>query len=230
MKYRNKFSDERLDRMCCYCGNAPDTRDHIPSKVLLDEPFPENLPVVPCCDGCNQEFSKDEEYFACLIECMANGTTDIFNLKRDKIRRILTNKPSLHQKLAESLISENGDTYFKVAGERIENVILKLAKGHAQYEASMPLLGKPSHLAYKPIPTMRQAEADSFFSTPVIEKFPEVGSRMFLAIAADNTPYSPWQIVQDGLYEFLIVSDMGRLSVRLVLSNFLAAEITWNNK
>lgn len=93
---RNKFSDERLDQMCCYYGNFPDTRDHVPSKVLLNDPFPENLPVVPCCNGCNQDFSLDEEYFACVIECIVNGSVEIADLKKGK------NKTNIIQKARTS--------------------------------------------------------------------------------------------------------------------------------
>ena len=79
------FSDIRLSNSCSYCGETnPDTRDHVPSKVLLDPPYPNNLPVVPCCNDCNTKFSLDEEYFACLIECIIHGTTDI---TKPKMRR-----------------------------------------------------------------------------------------------------------------------------------------------
>ncbi|TDP73113.1 hypothetical protein DES47_102859 [Roseateles toxinivorans] len=33
------FVDDRLTGICVYCGTRPDTRDHSPSKVLLDEPY-----------------------------------------------------------------------------------------------------------------------------------------------------------------------------------------------
>jgi len=79
------FSDQRLDGHCIYCGNKPDSRDHVPSKVFLDRPFPENLPVVAACTECNQNFSLDEEYVACLLECTLCGTTEPKLLKRGKI-------------------------------------------------------------------------------------------------------------------------------------------------
>jgi len=230
MVNRNKFSDVRLDQMCCYCGDMPDTRDHVPSKVLLNDPFPENLPVVPCCNACNQDFSKDEEYFACVIECIINGSAEINDLKREKIQRILSKRPALQKKLANAKVVSNDGISFMVEERRIEKVLLKLAKGHAQFDASSPLLGQPTHLAYKPLQTMTEEENIKFFSEPVIEKYPEVGSRLFLQIVEnqDSTPYSIWQDVQDGVYSYLISSQMGRLSVRLIISNFLAAEIIWD--
>lgn len=102
MKQIKKISDFRLEGYCVYCGGKPETRDHVPSKIILDKPFPENLPVVPACNKCNQDFSKDEEYFACLIECVLRGTTEPVKLKREKIKDILVRKPQLSLK---SLIS-----------------------------------------------------------------------------------------------------------------------------
>ena len=43
------FNDNRLNNICPYCGDYGDTRDHVPSKALLDRPFPNDLPVVPAC-------------------------------------------------------------------------------------------------------------------------------------------------------------------------------------
>ena len=76
MEQINNFADKRLIRGCIYCYRPAETRDHVPSKCLLEKPFPENLPVVGCCDSCNQSFSKDEQYFVCLIESVLCGSTD----------------------------------------------------------------------------------------------------------------------------------------------------------
>jgi hypothetical protein len=228
MKYINKFSDERLDQMCCYCGSLPDTRDHIPSKILLNDPFPEDLPVVYCCNSCNQSFSKDEEYFACLIECIINGSAEIEDLKREKIKRVLSKRPALQKRLADAKVQNAEGSFFSIEGERIENVLLKLAKGHAQFDASSPLLGKPTYMVYKPLHTMTETENEKFFSGPEVEKYPEVGSRLFFRIVEDNTPHSAWQIVQENVYAYMVTSQIGRLSVRLVISDFLAAEVIWD--
>jgi hypothetical protein len=77
------FNDNRLDAVCSYCGeNIANTRDHVPSEILLDEPYPENLLVISCCLKCNQSFSLDEEYVACLLECVICGTTETEKLSR----------------------------------------------------------------------------------------------------------------------------------------------------
>lgn len=76
---------------------------------------------------------------------------------------------------------------------------------------------------------MTAKENESFFASPQIEKYPEVGSRLFFQLCDGNEPSSAWQIVQDDVYAYLIASQMGRLSVRLVIANFLAAEIIWDD-
>ena len=50
-------------QLCVYCGRqAADTVDHIPPKLLLARPFPDNLLTVPACLKCNASFQKDDEY------------------------------------------------------------------------------------------------------------------------------------------------------------------------
>jgi hypothetical protein len=61
MRQLRTFGDERELCLYAYCEGVPETRDHVPSRVLLDEPYPENLPVVPACKSCNSGFSADEE-------------------------------------------------------------------------------------------------------------------------------------------------------------------------
>lgn len=73
MDPRHLFIDERHTGMCVYCGSPPDTRDHVPSKVLLDEPYPPELPVVGACEKCSSSFSLDEQYLACFLDCVIHG-------------------------------------------------------------------------------------------------------------------------------------------------------------
>ncbi len=213
--------------MCSYCGEHPDTRDHVPSKILLDEPFPENLPVVPCCDKCNQSFSLDEEYIACLIECVLSGTTDINQLKREKIKKILQNKRPLREKIFHSMNETNGQASFNVEVDRLRNVILKLAKGHAKYENSEPIFDEPIHFAFKPLQTMTEKEIDIFLADSELTKSPEVGSRAMqnFLIDTNKNVHSHWTVVQPNNYSYCVTANPGRLSVKIIVWDYLAAEI-----
>jgi hypothetical protein len=227
MRQIKTFSDDRLDAMCSYCGEFPNTRDHVPSKILLDNPYPENLPIVPCCNECNQSFSLDEEYVACLLECVIHGTTDIDKLKRDKIKNILRRKESLRQKIFKSITETNGQISFNVEIERLKNVILKLAKGHVKYENSTPILEAPTHLEFKPLPIMTQNEINLFLASSELTKSPEVGSRTTqnLLIGTNNVVYSQWITVQPDIYNYCVTTNP--LSVRMIIWNYLAAEVIW---
>jgi hypothetical protein len=61
------YGERRNTGFCVHCDGADETDDHVPSKVLLDEPYPENLMVCPSCMHCNNQLSVDEVYLACLF-------------------------------------------------------------------------------------------------------------------------------------------------------------------
>lgn len=54
--------------VCAYCGETESlTDDHVPPKLMLEEPYPKNLVTVPACFDCNQKFQKDDEYTRTVI-------------------------------------------------------------------------------------------------------------------------------------------------------------------
>lgn len=110
-QYRN-LADDRLIWGCIYCREENTTRDHIPSKILLDKPYPENLPVVGACFSCNNGFSLDEEYLACLIEVLIAKTAEPSKLARGKIADILKDNEKLRKQL--ELISNSNEPLKKM--------------------------------------------------------------------------------------------------------------------
>src|SRR5262245_2052117 len=49
--------------VCAYCSaENPQTVDHVPPKLMLEAPYPDNLVTVPACDDCNKKFMKNDEY------------------------------------------------------------------------------------------------------------------------------------------------------------------------
>jgi len=53
---------------CVYCGAEDNlTVDHVPPKLLLSRPYPDNLITVPACFPCNQSFQKDDEYMRATL-------------------------------------------------------------------------------------------------------------------------------------------------------------------
>lgn len=56
------YGDVRLNHFCAFCGSPAETEDHVPSRCFLDKPYPQDLPVIPCCYKCNHVLSLDEEF------------------------------------------------------------------------------------------------------------------------------------------------------------------------
>lgn len=231
MRQMKTFSDMRLDNTCSYCGEKPESRDHVPSRILLDDPFPENLPVVPCCLKCNQSFSLDEEYFACMLECVLHGTTEIEKLEREKIKSILLRKETLRQRIENSFILENGNKLFQVEPDRMKKVIIKLAKGHVKFENSEPQYDDPTSIWIKPLLTMTKEEYDIFFaSLNNIDKAPEVGSRSFKKLVLEINPnvLSHWTEVQENVYKYSVSVGFGFISVKILIWEYLAVHVIWH--
>lgn len=104
-------ADDRNKGWCVFCGGNDETRHRVPSRVFLDSPLPENLPTVAACDACNNSFSTDEEYMACLIECALSGTADDAT-RRPKIAAIFDRAPALKARLAAARYETDGKVGF----------------------------------------------------------------------------------------------------------------------
>ncbi len=226
MKQIRNFGDERQVAGCAYCGRDTPTRDHVPSRVLLDEPYPENLPVVPSCRECNEGFSADEEYVACLIDCVISGTASAEKVQREKIRRILLSKPALAARLAEARGEENGATHFSIEESRVKNLVLKLGRGHALFELNEPRYEEPFAVGIAPLPSLSDNLHARFEHLQASAIWPEVGSRAMQRLAFDSSNTPEWIVVQPGRYRYVAFVDHA-VEVRIVLSEYLACEVVW---
>lgn len=224
--------DSRLIGVCVYCGGQPGTSDHVPSKILLDDPLPRDLPTVDACSACNASFSLDEEYLACFVECVLSGTADPGALSRNKIKRVLDRKASLAERIRSSARrDEAGLLIWTPEDERVQRVVVKLARGHAAYELSLPQLEDPFDVRIRPFVVMSESDQASFEDAGAsgIMGWPEVGSRAFHR-ACGARPFAdqpgPWVVVQEGRYRYA-VHQSGGVSVQVVLSDYLACSVEW---
>lgn len=227
---RKLFVDERCRGMCVYCGAKPTTRDHCPSKVLLDEPYPPNLPLVAACERCNQKFSKDEQYMACVVECALCGSVDPSEVERPNIRRILVEVPRLAEQIRSTMtLDECGGKVWMADVARVRSVVLKLARGHIDYELSIQLDDNPTVLEVEPLMLMSE-ERREFFENPESEPFalwPEIGSRAFVRLATGGDMASDgWIEVQTGRYRYK-VGQVGGTYAHFVLSEYLGCRVVW---
>jgi hypothetical protein len=231
MDPRKLFADERHAAFCVFCGQPPVTREHAASRILLDDPLPNDLPLVGSCLSCNSGFSRDEEYLACLIECVICGSTAPEALGRPKVRASLLHSPALAARIAAArTVDATGTLIWKPEDDRVRKVILKLARGHVAHQYSEPQLDDPEGISIVPLPLMSHGDREAFETIPGAIVYPEIGSRAFVNLfeACDKTwnPQTGWSVLQEGRYRYA-VSLAGGIAVRLVLSEYLAAEVIW---
>ena len=238
------YADARLVQGCIYCGGPAETRDHVPSRVLLDSPLPENLPVVGACFTCNNGFSQDERYFACFTESVIAGSTDPDHIHRPNIANILRKDSNLRARLEAAREVKDGNTQFYPEPERIKNVLLKLARGHAAFELSQIRRDEPSSIWWRVLPLMTQAERDEYKADEVhvVGVFGEVGARatqrtmvVEASLASANGDQrklqlvvNDWVDVQEDRYRYLAIDDSGGIVIRMIISEYFACEVRWN--
>ncbi len=163
MDPKHLFVDERLKGSCVYCGGPPETVDHVPPRVFLDDPLPENLPVVEACRECNGGFSLDEEYLACLLECVMTGTTETKGLTREKVKRALSRNPRLRAQLEKCRWDDgSGRPWWQPDEARVRNVVMKLARGHIAYELSESWRDEPAAWSVHAIAAILETERQDF--------------------------------------------------------------------
>lgn len=244
MKQRKYFGDWRKkpylqyeknkDCYCIYCGKLAGTREHIPSKVLLDEPYPENLYTLPACYECNNSFSHDEVYVASIIEILSRITIPNYE-RRIGIDKSLEKNPKLRYKIEDEIIYriKQGVDY-KIEISRLDNILLKLAKGHAafelseynfdKYEISIQTFSRDQVLI---------KEWDRFNGIEELGYANEIGSRSIDNIyVIENNHESiiviDWNVVQEKRYKYLAMIVNGEIVIKIVINEYFAAIVTWS--
>lgn len=228
MRQIRDYSDDRNRGFCVLCGRGGGTRDHSPSLVFLDEPYPDNLPVLTACASCNHGLSLDEQYVACLIECAVVGNCDADSMRRDKIARILQKHARLQAFLRDARTATGEREFaFRVDDARVRRVVLKLARGHVAFEAGIPHPEKPAAVAYEPMCLLDEQARRRFEELPEQRSWPEVGSRAFYRAATGcDLAGSGWIDVQPGRYRYAVFYESGD-RVRIVIGEYLACEVAW---
>lgn len=243
MQQLNDFADSRLINGCIYCAGPQQTREHVPSKIFLNRPFPENLPVMPACRKCNNDFSLDEEYVACLISCMKSGSTNPEKISDGRVSKILKDKPRLRV-LLEPIKQENdGVISFQFDEQRLKKIIHKLALGHASFELSTVLREDPESIEFWLLSSMNDNDREDFDSFEMHGLIGEVGSRKsqrpnILEIRLVNQLtgepliipmiINDWIDVQKEKYRYHTIEDGNKIIIKIVFSEFLACQVIWN--
>ncbi|MGD9561075.1 MAG: hypothetical protein AB7F88_02515 [Pyrinomonadaceae bacterium] len=232
MASRPPFLDSRLERDCAYCGKEPTTKDHVPSRVLLDDPPPVNLVTVKSCAKCNNSFSANEEYLACLIECVICGSVDAEDVQREKVKNVLNANLKLAKEINKGRrTDQEGNLLWEFDAHKVRHVIMKLARGHVAFEQSITRHDDPTSVSIFPLALLEPEALDLFENDfrGELGMLPELGSRAFSRIFTDGiTAERPgWVTVQEGRYRYYV--DETALCVRIVLSEYLGCEVIWED-
>jgi hypothetical protein len=237
MEQIKEFVDERQNSWCIHCGGwlsqLETNKDHVPSRGLLLSPHPANPPLVRVCTACNTSFSLDEEYVVAFLSSILAGSTDPVRQSSPKAARILTRSPKLRTKIERSKVEQlafvgDSDLHWRPEHDRIQNVVLKNARGHAFFECGEPMLEPPQYIMVVPIEQLSAAERSAFESIDFGGIAPEVGSRMLTRMFTAQDMAGGWVMVQDDVYRYA-VTVVGGLVVRSVLYEYLATEVSWVN-
>jgi len=230
MRKLQNFGDDRNKGSCVHCGGPNETRDHAPSIVFLDEPLPPDLPASPSCAACNQGFSNDEAYLACLLECVAVGSANPSVIEREKIAALMRRRPALVAELAALRQQDESRIVFSFDQQRVGNIVLKLARCHAAFELNEPRTDQPDFVWFTPLSLMT-VEGRNMFENGGgdFTVWPEVGSRAMqrLIVGDDDAFDEGWLDVQPGRYRFRTSQHCG-LRVSIVIREYLACEVGWD--
>ena len=216
------MSDERLAGRCYLCGANPSSRDHVPPKVFLDTPYPENMFAVECCKSCNESFSMDEEYVACLAEVLTCGSSDPEKITRTRISKILTKSERLRSRFLEY-----GSGNVNIEYGRVIRVAEKVARGLWTFETSEPTYDLTVSAELWLGSHMFNTEYLWKHSTSSHAILPEVGSRLTLTQEFKNghMTRTDWKVIQPDQFEYSVCVKREYGVVRIQLGSCIAAEI-----
>lgn len=232
MQQIRPFADERLASFCAYCGQPPTTRDHVPPRIFMDMPYPDNTPVVQSCRDCNEGASLDELYVACLIEVAICGTVDPSRLRRKKVASSIRKRPALAARLAASLRPDFGLQLSDDDVRRISGVLEKVARGLWTYETSESAGWASAEIWWDVLKVLTESQAQAFYSLEPQQLLPEVGSRMLsrVVISDNGQAAAGWIEVQPCHFSYAaeLTPDGGR--VKMIFADYLAAEVLLNDE
>jgi hypothetical protein len=229
------YSDDRYKGYCIHCGvpegAKPFNSDHAPSRMLLDRPFPSDLPSVEICEECNSSFSEAESYLAAILECATRGSCEPNDLGNTRVGRALAVDRKLYGKMQDARMEHptaTGETRLTWIPDDslVKRVLIKNARTHYFYECGEPLHGEPASVRYEPLHSMGDQARQSFEEIePGLSGWPEVGSRLLQRVATGADMQDGWDIVQDGAYRYRVLD--GEETVRMVVREYLACEVSW---
>jgi hypothetical protein len=123
----------------------------------------------------------------------------------------------------------DGSLVWEFDRQKVQDVVLKLARGHVAFEHSVSRHDEPTSVLAFPLTVLDVHELDSFENNHggKFGLWPEIGSRAFNRLFTDGFDVTKpgWISVQKDRYRYC-VDDSG-YSVRIVFSEYLGCEVIW---
>lgn len=186
----------RIEKICLFCGGKADSKDHIPSKNLIEKPYPNNLLTISSCIKCNKSFSLDEEYFLnVLVEISNNPTLLAKKESNGSVYKARERSSGLRDRIQNSLIvGDDGRIYFKSESDRIKRVIEKNAFGLYFHK-------------YKKLSKLSSFNCTGFFPFSIEETRP---AAIFMLTYSEKFLLKKWTTIQENVFSYIVVRDWRR--------------------
>ena len=237
MKQLTDYSDARSRVSCTHCrvvlNSTNATKDHAPSKCLLDRPLPANLPTVMICGSCNESFAEDEEYLCVFLAAVISGDADPDPSLFPSAVASVEHSPGLRKQIKRAQRHQlplwgEPEILWMPESDRVRRVIAKNARGHVLHELGDPVHGAPSAVGCWPVSRLSADQRDAFERIFLGPLWPGVGSRMMQRLAGLDPLVDGWIEVQEGVYRYAVAHGPDGLLVRTVIREYLATEVHWD--
>lgn len=233
-------------RKCIYCGNTADTREHAPSKIFLNEPYPNDLIVLPACKDCNNSFSADELYSEVYIDSLKylSGFKDSLS-KENTIRLYKSTAFSDAQNAYKNYI-ETGKIELN---NKLKRILIKLSVCHCVYELSEGysignnVLDCESIEVFFGLNMSRTRIKEFHMPVYMNDKvLPELGSRVYDNIYVIEPVLTPvnggeskiissaimlWTVIQEGNYEYIAWIEDDKMHVKIAIHDFVFSHVVF---
>lgn len=229
------YWDKNRDCGCIYCGDVATTREHVPSKTFLIEPYPDNLPTIPACFHCNNGFSFDEQYCAYYLELLKSNIFIGYECNK-KVLTALENDPSLKHLIESQIKIIDGKIHFNVDRERFVRIINKLAIGHAGYDFDNVDFDGPANTWFEFSFFLTDEQRKRFLQPQIMDKIPEISARFSCNYCilenvqtAESFLLNDWVVVQEQRYKYHIyINETGGITVKMAILEMLYCQVDFN--
>ena len=214
------FGMQCQSQLCVYCNLAvADTVDHIPPKLLLSKPYPDNLLTVPACLACNQSFQKDDEYtrFMTSVDIRSASQSTVQTNLPSILRSIQRPESAkftsylLRQSQPSTILGADGQPlgqYFEPDSDRMIATGKRMVRGLYFFETGQPLpTSLEVRVACKPGITSDHPDILQFariFNSLPVQRQKSIGGAFEYA-AGFHADWSTWLLVLYNQFTWLAI-------------------------